>query len=149
MSRLTRVIELFDKAVDFTDYNSIGAGEYVYNFYVDKNHYKAGIAMTSANAGKYDLTFALVGHEGEHNYGIERVGTTTAIAVFSTVMEIVKSFISKVNPNQITFTADKSAGSSRSDLYASMVRKYTPSGWSFKVSPSSRSDSDRFTLTKD
>jgi hypothetical protein len=143
----TFLSEIFDKSVHFTDITSIGDRAYKYSFYVDGNHYRVRILEMPDNS--WLLSFAMVDQSEEYRYGNENVGLSTSIIVFSTVMEIVKVFIKKKNPNEIRFMAEEEEDSyrmPRSNLYTSLVKKYIPTGWRCEIE--TKSGYTKYTLIK-
>ena len=66
---------------------------------------------------------------GDWDFGKINIGTKNAISVLTNVVSIMKDFINRREPENLVFDAEEP---SRRKLYDSMLKKYTPSGYSGK-----------------
>lgn len=112
--------ELFDKKSNYTT-DSNGNSQFTVNdkdYSVEFNHIKDGI---------YDVAFGLLsapGYGGYRGTKYSMQGTGDELAVFSTVMEIVKQFVTNTsNLNTLTFSAN-SDEHSRIGLYDRLLKRF-------------------------
>lgn len=117
--------ELFNSGIKFTETESFG--KRVYKWDIEGKKYVMKIEK-NPNAETWDVVFT-----GEDKQGFT---TTTAtdtgdeLKVFSTVVNIMKTFIKKSKPLGLVFFSE---GDSRSKLYDRMVKKFA-TGYDVKKS---------------
>lgn len=112
--------ELFDRKADYT---TDGRGNS--QFVINNKNYSVEFAQTSE--GVYDVAFGLSvpSASGNQNYTMySKQGTGDEIAVFSTVVEIIKQFVGHTtNLKTLTFSADVDE-ESRVGLYDRLLKKF-------------------------
>ena len=110
---------------------------------------------TETFSGMWDINFSVSSLDSHGGYGEEDTITDTgnAIAVFSTVIDIVQETVAQHNIQTLYFTAHES---SRIKLYNRMAKNFTKSGWRYidnreieaRSSGDFKSDINSFLLTK-
>jgi len=106
-------------------------GNYFYSFQTDKSYYDVGIANLEDEM--YDLSFNATSGDGfdtdlDTNEGVP-------LRVLSTIVDIAKDFIDKVNPDIVIFRpiktkqTDKENDTRRYKLYGAYLRKNLPSNY--------------------
>lgn len=121
----TLLAEVFDRSsVHFTYKIDSFTKEHVYTFHIKDAIYNAYFFSEDAITGVYDLTFNLTSHKGEskHNISLTGLGVDTATLVFTTLIEIIKDFIRRMNPEGISFFATKTEGESRNIIYSHLLQ---------------------------
>ena len=115
--------ELVDKDAD---------GNYFYYFETDKSYYDVGIA--NLEDGMYDLSFNATAKSGDFDADLD-TNEGVPLRVLSTVVEIAKDFIKKVDPETVIFRpiktkqADKENDTRRYKLYGAYLKKNLPSDY--------------------
>ena len=105
-------------------------GNYFYSFQTDKSHYDVGIA--NLEDGMYDLSFNAIGKDWDTDLDTNE---GVPLRVLSTVVEIAKDFIKKVDPEIVIFRPIKTKEANREDdqrrfkLYGAYLRKNLPSNY--------------------
>lgn len=114
------LLELFDRAANFTT-NSNNYSEFSIN---GKDY---SVEFGQRDDGIYDVAFGLLGKPGYEGYrGVKygMQGTGDEIAVFSTVLAIIKRFVERASDLQtLSFSADVDEPS-RVGLYDRLLRKF-------------------------
>lgn len=121
-----RLYELFDNPEGWTT-RSVGETLY-HSFIIDDIEYVVRIERdTKFPRLKLDSAYAVVfGIKGQDQYGLDYSITRTGnqYKVFSTVIEIIRSFVSDKSPSVLRFVAEER---SRQKLYNRMVRSLSSS----------------------
>lgn len=105
-------------------------GNYFYSFNTDNSTYTVGVA--NLEDGMYDLSFNTTSKEGDPDTSLD-TNEGVPLRVLSTVVEITKDFIKRVNPDIIVFRPIKTKEANRQDdmrrykLYGAYLRKNIPS----------------------
>ena len=122
--------EVFDKSLpwewiqqdpgeDIARFDLSDTSGYTVSF--EKQHGRIGMDNWSVSFERYEI-----GKDNRSSSSAKITGTGSQYAVFSTVVEIVKSFMGSKDPNQLMFTADKNEPS-RVALYRRMVKMFPSS----------------------
>jgi hypothetical protein len=106
-------------------------GNYFYSFETEKSHYDVGIA--NLEDGMYDLSFNAM--SGDWDADLD-TNEGVPLRVISTVVEIAKDFIAKVQPEIVIFRPiktkkgdEKEKDQRRSKLYGAYLKKHLPSDY--------------------
>jgi hypothetical protein len=105
-------------------------GNYFYSFSTDNSNYSVGVA--NLEDGMYDLSFNTTSKEGDPDTSLD-TNEGVPLRVLSTVVEIAKDFINRVNPDIVIFRPIKTKETNRQDdtrrykLYGAYLRKNIPS----------------------
>lgn len=106
-------------------------GNYFYSFQTEKNYYDVGIA--NLEDGMYDLSFNAMSGDWDNDLDTNE---GVPLKVLSTVVEIAKDFIAKVQPEIVIFRPiktkkgdEKEKDQRRSKLYGAYLKKHLPSGY--------------------
>lgn len=105
-------------------------GNYFYSFQTEKSHYDVGIA--NLEDGMYDLSFNAIGKDWDTDLDTNE---GVPLRVLSTVVEIAKDFIKRVDPEIVIFRPIKTKEANREDdqrrfkLYGAYLRKNLPSNY--------------------
>jgi len=131
----------------------------VYRVYMDLDPDAAAVfelgGPTETFSDMWDITFSVSSLDSHGGYGEEDTITDTgnAIAVFSTVIDIVQETVAHHNIQNLYFTAHEP---SRIKLYNRMAKQFTKNGWRYidnreieaRSSGDFKSDINSFILTK-
>jgi len=106
-------------------------GNLFYAFQTEKSHYDVGIA--DLEDGMYDLSFNAIGKDWDTDLDTNE---GVPLRVLSTVVEIAKDFIAKVDPEIVIFRPiktkkgdEKEKDQRRSKLYGAYLKKNLPSNY--------------------
>jgi hypothetical protein len=105
-------------------------GNLFYAFQTEKSHYDVGIA--NLEDGMYDLSFNAIGKDWDTDLDTNE---GVPLRVLSTVVEIAKDFIAKVDPEIVIFRPIKTKETNREDdqrrfkLYGAYLKKNLPSNY--------------------
>lgn len=138
--------ELFDKLYSFKRYSSPDNVQYEFST-SDKKRVSVTFLLD-------DYNFDFISKQSVEGWEIffnvdgfmHITGGGDSFAVFSTVIEIIKDFIKKNNPQVLVFTADKSE-KSRVDLYSSMVKKMIrQTNFAYNIPQNKKAENQEFVL---
>ena len=107
-----------------------GDGNQFYSFDTENSSYGVGIA--NLEDGMYDLSFNTTSKDGDPDTSLD-TNEGVPLRVLSTVVDIAKDFINKVNPETVIFRpiktkeVDKQDDMRRYKLYGAYIRKNLPS----------------------
>lgn len=107
-------------------------GNYFYSFDTEKSTYTVGIA--NLEDGMYDLSFNTTSPDGDPDVGLD-TNEGVPLRILSTVVEIAKDFLSRVDPKIVIFRpiktkeANKGGDQRRFNLYGAYLRKNLPSNY--------------------
>jgi len=107
-------------------------GNYFYYFETDNSYYDVGIA--NLEDGMYDLSFNATAKSGDFDADLD-TNEGVPLRVLSTVVEIAKDFIKRVDPETVIFRpiktkqADKENDTRRYKLYGAYLKKNLPSDY--------------------
>jgi hypothetical protein len=107
-----------------------GDGNQFYSFDTENSSYGVGIA--NLEDGMYDLSFNTTSKDGDPDTSLD-TNEGVPLRVLSTVVDIAKDFINKVNPEMVIFRpiktkeVDKQDDMRRYKLYGAYIRKNLPS----------------------
>ena len=105
-------------------------GNYFYSFDTENSTYGVGVA--NLEDGIYDLSFNTTSKDGDPDTSLD-TNEGVPLRVLSTVVDIAKDFINKVNPEMVIFRpiktkeVDKQDDMRRYKLYGAYIRKNLPS----------------------
>lgn len=105
-------------------------GNYFYSFQTEKSHYDVGVA--NLEDGMYDLSFNAIGKDWDTDLDTNE---GVPLRVLSTVVEIAKDFIKRVDPEIVIFRPIKTKEANKEDdqrrfkLYGAYLRKNLPSNY--------------------
>ena len=91
-----------------------------------------GIEFQVDSIGAWDIQFGSSERGGQAAPKNNITGTGQSMAVFATVVDIVKNFIDEVDPDEMSFTAKKSEPS-RVALYNRMLKMFPKDKWYTEV----------------
>ena len=113
------ITELFDKPADWY-VSREDSGLMHYESMV--NDKELDIQFTKEDEDEWDMSFAVDGEETV-------TGTGDEVTIFSTVLDVMADFVSRVDTKYITFDAEKGGkvGNSRVKLYDRLVKKFASS----------------------
>ena len=107
-------------------------GNCFYSFDTENSTYSVGIA--NLEDGMYDLSFNTTSPDGDPDVGLD-TNEGVPLRVLSTVVEIAKDFLSRVDPKIVIFRpiktkeANKGGDQRRFNLYGAYLRKNLPSNY--------------------
>ena len=107
-------------------------GNCFYSFDTENSTYSVGIA--NLEDGMYDLSFNTTSKDGDPDTGLD-TNEGVPLRVLSTVVEIAKDFIKRVDPEIVIFRpiktkeANKGGDQRRFNLYGAYLRKNLPSNY--------------------
>jgi hypothetical protein len=107
-------------------------GNYFYSFDTEKSTYTVGIA--NLEDGMYDLSFNTTSKEGDPDTSLD-TNEGVPLRVLSTVVEIAKDFITRVNPEIVIFRPIKTKEVNKEDdqrrfkVYGAYLKKNLPSNY--------------------
>ena len=135
--KIQRLLELFDRPSEYR-WTSTGPHKWVGNFYIDTGDEHgaqkvyAFEATRSFREKSWSIVFKL---KKENTLGtIADTGTGDEIAVFSTVLKMLKDLIEKMNPEEIGFTASKGGyRDSRVNLYRRLIERFADTMGYYKL----------------
>lgn len=158
-----RLLELFDNPAQFKVVAANNDEVFMQSTLSDQTVLKMAFHQVRPNRWKFAFTRhtpkpgimnrmrSAVGMEPKVSAGsYGKTGQGNQAEVFSTVVAALKQFYSQYDPLQLSFTADKGdAGvdTSRSSLYASMVRR-TFNRQQYDIKIDDEAGFDQFTITK-
>ena len=124
--------EVFDKKLPW-EWIQQDQGEHIARFDLsDTSGYTVSFERQRGRLGVYNWSVSFeryeIGSNNRLSSSAKITGTGSQYAVFSTVVDIVKSFMGSEDPNQLMFTADKQEPS-RVALYRRMVKMFPPSAY--------------------
>lgn len=109
-----------------------GDGNQFYSFDTENSSYGVGIA--NLDDGMYDLSFNTTSKDGDPDVNLD-TNEGVPLRVLSTVVDIAKHFIQKVNPETVIFRPIKTKEANKQDdmrrykLYGAYIRKNIPSDY--------------------
>jgi hypothetical protein len=107
-------------------------GNYFYSFDTENSTYSVGVA--NLEDGMYDLSFNTTSKEGDPDTSLD-TNEGVPLRILSTVVEIAKDFLSRVDPKIVIFRpiktkeANKGGDQRRFNLYGAYLRKNLPSNY--------------------
>lgn len=114
------LLELFDTTVPWRSGRNTETGTYVFKFTAGDIPITVKAAHTGN--GEYDFMFS-----NDNHVSIETTDEGNQYLILSTVSKILKTFIDKVSPNKVYFTASKfnkgRKHKSRANVYAAMAKR--------------------------
>ena len=132
------LIELFDRPVKWRINKSLSDNNiFTYTFEITPYKYQVSLDLFKTDL---DVEFWIEYPDKKQSRAI--TNTRNEIQVFSTVLDIIKSFIkehSEITKIEFSATkqniaiADSDAKNSRGALYSRMVKKYIPKDWQFVI----------------
>lgn len=148
---LSRYIQQVRESFDFDELNEVFDKPYPYDLDIRDVTARAFITLPDRTrmmvsfmkkpGGVWDVIF-------ERNGSMDVTGKGDQYKVFSTVIAVIQEFVEKVQPEKITFGADKTNSDSRSNLYDRMIRRFAKrAGYNF--TSQEVSGSTYFTLMKE
>ena len=136
-----RLNEIFDKALPWEWDKNPSDTNMVAFFQVDDAEYN--VEFDSSMEGQWGFDF---GRSESNNSPVSEItGTGNQYAVFATVVDIVKEFISQNDPNHIVFSADRNEPS-RIKLYNRMLKMFPKDKYDVKIT--NEADSAYYDVTK-
>ena len=99
-------------------------------FYIDDALYVIDFQVDSI--GAWDISFGRSEKRGRAPPQTEITGSGQSMAVFGTVVDIVRAFIADVDPDEMSFTA-KNSEPSRVALYKRMMKMFPEDKWYTEV----------------
>ena len=107
-------------------------GNYFYSFDTESSTYSVGVA--NLEDGMYDLSFNTTSKEGDPDTSLD-TNEGVPLRILSTVVEIAKDFLSRVDPKIVIFRpiktkeANKGGDQRRFNLYGAYLKKNLPSNY--------------------